>query len=239
MTIEEPTFSDITDLNVACKDTNDAYVEMIDTLKTDLTEATDLSSRMAESLVEIDPNTENSEEATAFIRKMYKLRGETAEDTTPIMPYTPETCVGYVAGKVIQIENLQEDVDNAVSFRDFFADVYCAAYVKSLVTMTDGLSQVFPGGLDGAIEEELQRAFGPFEADQLDTIEINAIEAYLKAVEDGSYVIDESILIKDVEPLKEAMALCESTIDREVASAKQDREDYLNDYNFLAYLRTV
>ena len=44
-----------------------------------------------------------------------------------------------VAGKVIQIEDLDEQISEAKSFRDFFAHIYCAAYVNSLVTMKDGL----------------------------------------------------------------------------------------------------
>lgn len=44
-----------------------------------------------------------------------------------------------VAGKVIQIEDLEEQVSEAESFRNFFAEVYCAAYVNALVTMKDGL----------------------------------------------------------------------------------------------------
>ena len=39
-------------------------------------------------------------------------------------------------------------ISAADSFRDFFAHVYCAAYVNALVTMKDGLYQIFPGGLD-------------------------------------------------------------------------------------------
>jgi len=31
---------------------------------------------------------------------------------------------------------------------DFFNEIYCAAYINGLVTMKDGLSQIFPGGLD-------------------------------------------------------------------------------------------
>ena len=58
---------------------------------------------------------------------------------TPSYPNTPEPCVEMVAGKVIQIEDLSEQISKANSFRDFFAHVYCAAYVNALVTMKDGL----------------------------------------------------------------------------------------------------
>ena len=58
-----------------------------------------------------------------------------------------------VAGKVIQIEDLDEQISEAKSFRDFFAHIYCAAYVNSLVTMKDGLNQIFPGGLSQSISD--------------------------------------------------------------------------------------
>lgn len=80
---------------------------------------------MAESLSMIDPNMENAQEGTAFLRKMYKIRGQSADETAAQMPETPMECVTEVAGKVIMVENLQEDIDEAVHFRDFFANVYC------------------------------------------------------------------------------------------------------------------
>ena len=110
---------------------------------------------MSDSLAEIDPNMESGEEGRAFIRRMYKVRNQKAETTEAQMPDTPIQCVSEVAGKVIMIENLQEDIDEAKHFRDFFANVYCQAYVNSLVTMRDGLSQIFPGAFDGQIEDEL------------------------------------------------------------------------------------
>lgn len=194
---------------------------------------------MADSLAEIDPNTENGEEGKAFLRKMYKLVGDPVEESASMMPETPETCIEMVAGKVIQIENLQEDVDEANSFRDFFANVYCQAYVNSLVTMKDGLSQIFPGGLDGSIESELDRLYGPLDDANIDLIEIAAIEAYLDAIETGVYVRDESTLIAAVTPLDSALNLCETSIVDEVSKAKTDREDYQNDYNFLRYLESL
>jgi len=90
---------------------------------------------MAESLANIDPNMESAEEGEAFLHLMYKLSGEKAAETSPILPETPEACIKMVAGKVLMIENLQEDLDQATSFRDFFAEIYCSAYVNSLVTM--------------------------------------------------------------------------------------------------------
>lgn len=194
---------------------------------------------MAESLAEIDPNTENGMEGRALIRKMYKLKGIEAEENIPMMPETPEECVEKVAGKVLEIEMLQEDIDKATSFRNFFADVYCAAYVNSLVTMKDGLSQIFPGGLDFLIEEELQRVYGPFEAESLDMIEIAAIEAYFGSVMEGTFIVDESTLIPAVTPLEGALNLCEAEVTNEIGQAKQDREDYLNDLNFLSFLQAM
>ena len=57
-------------------------------------------------------------------------------------------------------------------FGNFLANVYCAAYVNSLVTMTDGLSMFTPGSLDADIVKELQRVYGPFRPNELDNIEI-------------------------------------------------------------------
>ena len=68
------------------------------------------------------------------------------------MPQTPELCVDVVAGKVIHIENLQEDLDKILKFNNFFADVYCQAYKNALVSTRDGLWSIIPGGLDQPIE---------------------------------------------------------------------------------------
>ena len=178
-----------------------------------------VTTAMAVSLSDIDPNTENAGEGMALIRKMYKLKGVEPDEIVPVMPETPEDCVPAVAGKVLQLEQLEEDITKAVSFRDFFAEVYCMAYVNSLVTMRDGLSQIFPGGLDWQIEEELQRVYGPFEADQMDMIEIAAVSAYMDAIESGDYANDDSSLIAAVEPLSEALALCDDAVVEEVQGA--------------------
>ena len=66
---------------------------------------------MANSLAEIDPNMDNGDEGKAFIKMMYKLRRTRVMRTESSMPETPLECVEDVAGKVIQIENLQEDID--------------------------------------------------------------------------------------------------------------------------------
>jgi len=236
--VEAPLSSEI-DAKIACKGTCDAYVEKIDTLKADLKEAKDLTNEMADSLATIDPNMENGEEGKALLRKMYKLSDRSAEDSSPIMPETPELCIDLVAGKVLQIETLTEDMDLAVDFRDFFAEVYCSAFVNSLVTMQDGLSQIFPGGFDLAIEQELQRAYGPFEIEQLDAFEISAMTQYYTAIDDGSFEFDESNVLPEVEPLEGAMNLCNESVVNEAAKAKQDRLDYLDDFNFLQYLKSL
>lgn len=215
------------------------YVSAIEGLTDELEAITETTDSMAASLAEIDPNTENAAEGKALLRKMYKLRGVQPGEIVPVMPETPEDCVPAVAGKVLQLEQLEEDITKAVSFRDFFAEVYCMAYVNSLVTMTDGLSQIFPGGLDWQIEEQLQRVYGPFEDEKLDMIEIAAVQAYLDAVESGEYVNDDSSLLGAVEPLEDALNLCDAAVIQEVEGAQMDREDYLYDLNFLTYLRTL
>ena len=65
---------------------------------------------MAQALSDIDPNMDNGAEGKAFIRKMYKLKNANKQPTSviPTFPQTPEPCVEMVAGKVIQIEDLEE-----------------------------------------------------------------------------------------------------------------------------------
>ena len=203
-----------------CAETMATYVSTVAELKSELKGVKDLTDSMADSLAEIDPNTENGAEGKALMKKMYKLRGVTFEDSSVIMPETDEMCVEFVAGKIIQIENLQEDIDEQTSFQGFFAEVYCSAYVNSLVTMKDGLYQIFPGGLDMKIETELQRAYGPFDQTQLDDKEMTAITAYMDAIADGSYVSDDSVLIDNVEPLSEALAMCKGSVQEEMEQAK-------------------
>lgn len=111
---------------------------------------------MAQALSDIDPNMDNASEGKAFIRKMYKLRNKGIQSSIlHFFPETPEPCVEMVAGKVIQIEDLDEQLDQANSFKGFFADVYCSAYINAVVTMKDGLQQIFPGGLDQSISNEI------------------------------------------------------------------------------------
>ena len=109
--------------------------------------------------------------------------------------------------------------------------------------MSDGLSQIFPGGFDSSIETELQRIFlddeQKYEFEQLDNYVVSAINSFITASEDGSYTFDESMLIPSVTPLADAMDMCQQGVDTEVTLAKQDREDYANDYNFLQYLKSI
>ena len=119
-----------------------------------------MTERLSDSLAEIDPNTENGVEGIAFVRKIYKMKGVKPLETKPTFPETDKTCVNQVAGKVLQIEALQEDLDSQASFTNFFADIYCGAYVNGLVTSKDGLSQIFPGGLDLLIEMQIKRIYG-------------------------------------------------------------------------------
>lgn len=67
-----------------------------------------MTERIAESLSNIDPNMDSGLEGKAFIRKMYKLRGEKADAVEFNFPETPDQCMASVAGKVIQIEDLED-----------------------------------------------------------------------------------------------------------------------------------
>ena len=226
---------------VNCDATEAAYVAKLGELQDNLKNSKELSSKMAEALAEIDPNMDNAAEGTAFIRRMYKIRNKQAPKTEPSYPQTPSACVEDVAGKVIQIEDLSDQIAKANSFRNFFAHVYCAAYVNALVTMQDGLYQIFPGGLDSSIAEELQRLYGPLEqgSAELDQIEIASVEAYFDAVMHGDFEPDESSLIQTGEPLAQGVGLCAANISDDIMLAQQDREDYLNDLNFLNFLKTL
>ena len=57
-------------------------------MKEELASSKYLTKRMAESLTELDPNTQNSEEGFAFVRKMYKVRGVKPKENKPSFPNT-------------------------------------------------------------------------------------------------------------------------------------------------------
>jgi len=90
----------------SCANCTAKYVAKIEELSGQEKEVETMTNAMAESLAEIDPNTENAGEGRALLRKMYKLRGMEPDEVVPDMPETPEECVTVVAGKVIQLENL-------------------------------------------------------------------------------------------------------------------------------------
>ena len=144
-------------------------------------------------------------------------------------------CVTQVAGKVIMIENLHDDINEAYHFRDFFANVYCQAYVNSLVTTRDGLSQIFPGGLDGPIEDALLGISDGADMNMVD-LEMTAVSLFVQTVEAGQFEMDESSLIDAVEPVAEAMAIYGAEVQAQAVHAMLDRGDYLNDFNFLRFL---
>ena len=160
-----------------------------------------LSTKMADSLATFDPNMDSGEEGKAFLRKMYKVYNKKPKSKAAQMPETPKLCLEEVAGKIIMVENLQEDIVKAVSFRDFFAKVYSQAYVNSLITLKDGLHSIVPGGLDGPIEDELIRIRGGNALININVLEVNALRAFLNEVYDGTFELDDSSLIKSVEPV--------------------------------------
>lgn len=191
---------------------------------------------MADSLASIDPNMENGEEGIAFLRRMYKVYNQKPKKNAYQMPETPTICVKEVAGKVIMVENLQEDTDKALSFRDFFAKVYSEAYVNSLITMRDGLHSLVPGGLDGPIEKELIRIQGETKGVDIAELEKEAGSSFMHGVAKGMIKLDDTSLIKAVDPILEALTIAGPDV---LERAKRNliiRDDYLNDFNFLKYL---
>ena len=128
------------------------------------------------------------------------------------MPDTPTQCVANVAGKVLLMDSLAEEIENATNLLDFFSEVYCSTYVNSLVTLKDGVSKIIPGSLDWNIEMQLQRVFGPFDNDKFTEIAFNALDHYEMDVEAGFVTQDDSTLISAVVPNAEAINRCDSVI---------------------------
>jgi len=58
-----------------CTDCIDKYVATIDEKIIERDSIKAMTEAMAESLAEIDPNTDNGAEGKALLRKMYKIRG--------------------------------------------------------------------------------------------------------------------------------------------------------------------
>ena len=119
-----------------------------------------LTESMAWSFALIDPNTVNSEEGKSLMHQMYSesaMSDAESSSIIPVMPTTPDICFDKVAGKIIQIEELQEDIDEAEGFNTFFAQIYCESYVNSFMTVTDGMHLQIAevGDLDYAVEREL------------------------------------------------------------------------------------
>ena len=104
--------------------------------------------------------------------------------------------------------------------------------------MRDGLSQIFPGGLDASIEDELNRIASSSTDQSVDVIELemSAVSFFIQSVDAGSFVLDDTTLLDAVEPVAEAMAICGEEVEAEATHAMLDRGDYLNDYNFLRFL---
>ena len=196
---------------------------------------------MADALARIDPNTKNGNEGMALIRRMYKMLGkkDSVHLRKPFLPQTPELCVDIVAGKVIQVQDLQEELDKKENFNKFFSDLYCQAYKNALVTTKDGLSMIFPGNLDGPIESSIENLYGERDGAEKAKSESLAIESFIDAVTDGAWVMDYTTLINPGQPLAEALAICPKSVEDEIEMRKVEREDYFNDFNFLKYLNSL
>ena len=204
-------------------------------------EHTELAKKMADSFSEIDPNTKNGDEGMAFIRRMYKMleKKDSVKYSKPVMPKTPELCVDIVAGKVIQVQDLQEELDKKEHFNNFFADLYCQAYMNALVTTKDGLTMVYPGSLDEPIEWSIENLYGERDGAEKAKSENLVIESFIDAVTDGAWVMDYSTLINPGQPLAEALAICPKTVGGDIDMRRVAREDYFNDFNFLKYLESL
>ena len=202
---------------------------------------------MAESMATVDPRTENSGEGKAMIRKMYKQDGGFVADTETkyVLPETPEVCIPIVAGHLLVLEDLQDELAQAKDFNEFFADVYCTSYIDSLTAINEASRLLTIGDFsehvnadagvsDELINIELKRINQG--SDEL-IIEDAAIEAFLDATKTGLFQIDEAVFVSELND--EAMNICGKTMSAEIEEAKSARADYVNEVNFLSYLKSV
>ena len=70
-------------------------------------------------------------------------------------------------------------------------------------------------------------------------MEIDLAMEYIGDVNEGTFSRDDSPLIKEVDPLKDAIALCGSYTQPAIDKAKQQRQDYPDDLNFLRFLKKM
>ena len=96
-------YTALTCQHCVCRDTKLTYVREIERLTEELAEAELMTDKISSSLVDIDPNTENTVEGRAFARKMFESDGNYTYSEEPFLPKTPGMCVKMVSGKVIQI----------------------------------------------------------------------------------------------------------------------------------------
>lgn len=66
-----------------------------------------------------------------------------------------------------------------------------------------------------------------------------ATKAFVDSIAQDLYKEDESMLLSMIDPMEEALDICGSTIQSEIKEAKQDRDDFIDDVNFLRYLKSL
>ena len=86
------------------------------------------------------------------------------KDTSPLiyleMPEVDEHCIPKVIGMAYLLEDKQDEFDQLSDFNQFFAKVYCQAYLgaySSIVSPSGNLFRAKPGELDDQIDAELLR----------------------------------------------------------------------------------
>ena len=63
---------------------------------------------------------------------------------------------------------------------------------------------------------------------------MHAIEIFYEALANGYYQWDdEAVLLSFVNPVEDALAMCQPKVIDDLFKAKENRDDYINDYNFL------
>ena len=108
-----------------------------------------------------------------------------------------------------------------------------------MVTKKDGVSRVSPGDLNKDIQEQIVRIYGK-ELGRSAPAMMHAVEIFYEALANGYYSWDdEAVLLSIVNPLEDALAMCKPRVIKDLLKAKEDRDDYINDYNFLQFLESI
>ena len=105
------------------------------------------------------------------------------------------------------------------------------------MTLKEGLDTVSQSALRDKVKERLRKLAGPLSKKHgMGYFEKIAKASYKKALEDGSFIFDDSKLIEAIEAPADVLNLCDASMPQQIENAKKYRFSYLNDVNFFRYL---